>query len=709
MPVTLQPTTLKYKDGQTFVSADCLKGDPGSPGDPTQLIDDTAGSGDTDKTWSADKLSSKADVANPNFTGSISMGRVENTTVGEKSTATGTSVTASGQNSHAEGYGTTASGSCSSAEGNQTFAVGDYSHSQGYGTRANGDASSAEGNGTVANGANSSVSGMYNIPDSYVNWPDWAPNTYYAAGAKVHLPDEEPDDPRGEYFVCNTSHTSGTAWITYSFYWDGDNGKMNYAQIVGNGSNYLQQSNAYTLDWNGNGSYAGDVTINKGTAEEVSISELKTEINSGKDELHGILVETGSEQITLTNNHNADNFYSMGGSLKGLEKTSIIQGIAKYTSKSENEKNPYVTDTNGNREFGEGKWLVGMKMKFTKLDQDLGDPSCFSVRLGAGSTHQTQLTVDWNEWITYSDLVEISLTRIYVSADGFDVAPADGQFTLEIKDLYVYEVSDASADMIAYIRSQQATNYQDGTVQYSIGTDGHIPDTTLTIEGKAADAKAVGDTIANMQKTAFDGMAGVAFGTSLTSRSVSSDGYMDFLPELMGIEFDNQGIGSSMIKGNLLTAIKNYTGYSNKKVCIIEGFVNDWKFDSALGTWNDSTENSACGCVRSAINYILAQNPNITIFLVLDHYGRNYSSDDRSSTALNSANLTQFEYYEEIAKVAESLGIPVIKQYAESQISENTPQYLYDYIHVNALGAEQSAYCIYSKMRHYFPNKSNLT
>lgn len=33
------------------------KGDKGDPGDPTELIDDTAGTGDTDKTWSANKLS----------------------------------------------------------------------------------------------------------------------------------------------------------------------------------------------------------------------------------------------------------------------------------------------------------------------------------------------------------------------------------------------------------------------------------------------------------------------------------------------------------------------------------------------------------------------------------------------------------------------------------------------------------------------------
>ena len=65
MPVTLQPTTLKYKDGNVFVAADCLKGEkgdpgnPGSPGDPTQLIDDTAGSGATTKVWSADKTNSE--------------------------------------------------------------------------------------------------------------------------------------------------------------------------------------------------------------------------------------------------------------------------------------------------------------------------------------------------------------------------------------------------------------------------------------------------------------------------------------------------------------------------------------------------------------------------------------------------------------------------------------------------------------------------
>lgn len=59
MPVTIQPATLRYKNGDgQFQTADCIKGDIG---DPSIIIDDTAGSGDTGKVWSADKVSSELD------------------------------------------------------------------------------------------------------------------------------------------------------------------------------------------------------------------------------------------------------------------------------------------------------------------------------------------------------------------------------------------------------------------------------------------------------------------------------------------------------------------------------------------------------------------------------------------------------------------------------------------------------------------------
>ena len=213
-------------------------------------------------------------------------------------------------------------------------------------------------------------------------------------------------------------------------------------------------------------------------------------------------------------------------------------------------------------------------------------------------------------------------------------------------------------------------------------------------------------------ENAYNGLLGVAFGTSLTYRSQTTGGYLNYLPTLSGMTFDNQGIGNSQIVhldgyGDILAAIKAYTGYANKNVCLLEGFVNDWGRDSALGQYTDTVETTVCGAVRSAINYIKSQNASIKIFLILDHFGKYTSSFDCSSTAKNGDDLTQYEYYQEVSKVAESLGCIVIKEYALSDISENSPQYLIDDIHLNALGAEQSAKTIWSVMKSFYPNATS--
>ena len=131
---------------------------------------------------------------NPVFTGSMSLGRKEGSTIGENSCAIGYDVEASGIASHAEGNTATASGNYSHAEGNATTASGYNSH--------------AEGHGTIAHGENQHAEGKYNIEDT--------------------------DDK--------------------------------YAHIVGNG-NSNNKSNAHTLDWQGNGWYAGKLS-QEGTPTE---------------------------------------------------------------------------------------------------------------------------------------------------------------------------------------------------------------------------------------------------------------------------------------------------------------------------------------------------------------------------------------------------------------------------------------------------------
>lgn len=205
---------------------------------------------------------------------------------------------------------------------------------------------------------------------------------------------------------------------------------------------------------------------------------------------------------------------------------------------------------------------------------------------------------------------------------------------------------------------------------------------------------------------AYDDLTGVAFGTSLTYRSQTTGGFLSYLETLSGISFDNQGLGSSTILAHegspqMLPVIQNYSGWTGKRVCLLEGFCNDWYYNGGLlGTWKDTGTATVCGCVRTAITHILTQNPNLTVFLILDHFGKGITAP----SAVNSENETQFEWYEELAKLGRSMGIRVIREYELSEISNLTPQFLLDNIHLNALGAEQSARAIWSGMKGTYPN-----
>ena len=81
-----------------------------------------------------DYVNTKMDKTNPTGTGSFSLNRKADTTVGDYSFAEGDNTQASGSASHAEGSETTASGQYSHAEGNNTKALGNSSHAEGTGT-----------------------------------------------------------------------------------------------------------------------------------------------------------------------------------------------------------------------------------------------------------------------------------------------------------------------------------------------------------------------------------------------------------------------------------------------------------------------------------------------------------------------------------------------------------------------------------------------
>lgn len=235
---------------------------------------------------------------------SISMGRVGNLGVGSSavgynveasdacSHAEGYATTASGRFSHAEGDGTIASGECSHAEGSETTALGECSHAEGDNTTAVGDCSHAEGSGTQASGNCSHAEGGGTVASG---------SKSHAEGTSTAAPGDSSHS-EGKYTGApgNCSHAEGYNTKASSDY-QHVQGKFNiedtenkYAHIVGNGSSKNNRSNAHTLDWEGNGWYAGDVRANNIpyvanekvvlTVPAASITAKKTEIDDNSRE-----------------------------------------------------------------------------------------------------------------------------------------------------------------------------------------------------------------------------------------------------------------------------------------------------------------------------------------------------------------------------------------------------------------------------------------
>lgn len=179
-----------------------------------------------------------APKASPVFTGSISLGRKSNSTVGTDSFAVGSNVTASEQYSHAEGSYTTASGANSHAEGNGSTASNNSSHAEGYRGSASGAYSHAEGDTTIASGKSSHAEGSYTIASGTMSHAEGCETT--ANHAYQHT--------FGAYNISDTSTAAHTA-------------KGNYIEIVGNGISSAL-SNARTLDWSGNERLKGTLYVN---------------------------------------------------------------------------------------------------------------------------------------------------------------------------------------------------------------------------------------------------------------------------------------------------------------------------------------------------------------------------------------------------------------------------------------------------------------
>lgn len=163
--------------------------------------------------------------------------------------AEGDNTTASGTGSHAEGSYTTASATYSHAEGSFTHASGMYSHAEGNNTQASGDGSHSEGNTTIASGEYSHAEGSSSTASG---------NSSHAEGTNTMASgDESHAEGIGTIAASEAQHVQGKYNV--------EDASGQYADIIGGGSSSSDRKNIHTVDWNGNGWYAGKVSA--GTPE----------------------------------------------------------------------------------------------------------------------------------------------------------------------------------------------------------------------------------------------------------------------------------------------------------------------------------------------------------------------------------------------------------------------------------------------------------
>ena len=214
-----------------------------------------------------------------------------------------------GQWSIAEGSGTKAIGRASHAEGAYGQAIADGTHVEGYGTKATGYWSHAEGEYSIVTSYASHAEGSYTkMPDGSTRYSTAAGYASHTEGGGCHTTGTASHAEgigttangrcahvEGVYTIASgkCQHVEGNSNI--------EDTEDKYIHIAGNGTSPTNRSNAYTLDWNGNGCFAGDVVAGGcGGTAPVSLKSVANEATNIKTSLETIYA-TKAEDDALVN------------------------------------------------------------------------------------------------------------------------------------------------------------------------------------------------------------------------------------------------------------------------------------------------------------------------------------------------------------------------------------------------------------------------
>ena len=426
----------------------------------------------------------------------------QSTIQGDSTKATGYSSHAEGngtkaleQSSHAEGSYTTASGGVSHAEGNYTTASGETSHAEGYCTEAFGSSSHAEGDHTVASNKNMHTSGKYNVIEPRYKIYYRTGNYFFNKNAEYYCSDtytlnqktgkftlnnaikkiftqcmgkyvsmdSVSENVDGVFKVLSTASGSTANYYPCNYYYSETlaNDIGTYSHIVGNGTSDTERSNAYTLDWEGNAWFAGDVYVHStsGTNKDDGSKKLldTSDLLAFAEEVKDVTIQKPTTaqvgQIVKVKAVDAD------GKITETETVDMptqkhLKWITVHSSDLTEEKTEIVISTDSN-----GKTIASY------------NPIGLTLVLSTPAD-STQTDNNGAPWIYPSATYQDNAIRVIGSISGWKTTARDNVFTF---------IGGSSAmSCVGNVNTQIATykidGYSlDGVKAFLNGTSNHFP------------------------------------------------------------------------------------------------------------------------------------------------------------------------------------------------------------------------------------------
>lgn len=224
--------------------------------------------------------------------------------------AEGESTVASAQNAHAEGQKTKASGLNAHSEGRSTEASALTSHAEGESTKATASSAHAEGYGTVAQGQAAHSEGAYSKASARFAHAEGY--TTEASGENSHA------EGMNTLAAGKNQHVQGR--------WNIADRTGTYAHILGNGID-TARSNAFTVDWLGNGNFAGSCSsLGADYAEYFEWADG----NAAAEDRVGFVVALEGEKIRLATAEDEDVLGIISGTAAVLGDTAEWEWCGKY-------------------------------------------------------------------------------------------------------------------------------------------------------------------------------------------------------------------------------------------------------------------------------------------------------------------------------------------------------------------------------------------